>query len=396
VSPDQVVRRDRRRQNRLHMHRWLRNLEASEHAAAAASLLGLAVGDVLGCPVEGWDHRRLAQEFPRGLRGLVQVNHRRHWRLAGLHSDDTQQALIVLRALMCHPTLDEAAANIAQTYVRGARDTWRGTGRGFRGVVERLGRAGESPFSSAAKSAGLGAAMRVGPAGLLCRGTEEVFEMCVHVSAVTHADALASVSAAVIAETCRLVGTDPGPSRDELMEALLASTRVMEDAVDAHTEIGVHWASAGEASLMSELVGMLPVLVGGHLPGALGSIRERVRQVTGGRIDPLDGYGPSGTVACLYFFLRDYDDPEACLLRALNAGGDTDTVGAIVGAMAGARHGCSAYVRHLPELIGLSLMVRTLLDPSGVDLVAEEELLSGLEEDLRQAKRNPKPKRGWR
>lgn len=43
--------------------------------------------------------------------------------------------------------------------------------------------------------------------------------------------------------------------------------------------------------------------------------------------------------ASLWAFLRYGDNPEECLIRAVNFGGDTDTIGAMVGAQLGSLYG---------------------------------------------------------
>lgn len=45
-------------------------------------------------------------------------------------------------------------------------------------------------------------------------------------------------------------------------------------------------------------------------------------------------------VACaLWAFANEWSRPEVCVIRAVMLGGDTDTVGAMAGALAGAQHG---------------------------------------------------------
>jgi ADP-ribosylglycohydrolase len=43
--------------------------------------------------------------------------------------------------------------------------------------------------------------------------------------------------------------------------------------------------------------------------------------------------------AALWAFLRYGKTPEECVIRAVNFGGDTDTIGAMAGALVGALHG---------------------------------------------------------
>jgi len=43
--------------------------------------------------------------------------------------------------------------------------------------------------------------------------------------------------------------------------------------------------------------------------------------------------------AALWALLRYGTQPEECVIRAVNFGGDTDTIGAMAGALVGALHG---------------------------------------------------------
>jgi ADP-ribosylglycohydrolase len=45
--------------------------------------------------------------------------------------------------------------------------------------------------------------------------------------------------------------------------------------------------------------------------------------------------------AALWALLRYWRSPEECLIRAVAFGGDTDTIGAMAGALVGALHGSS-------------------------------------------------------
>ncbi|KAL9643059.1 hypothetical protein ABK040_003860 [Willaertia magna] len=53
----------------------------------------------------------------------------------------------------------------------------------------------------------------------------------------------------------------------------------------------------------------------------------------------------------LYIFLQYYDDPIQCILRAVNMGGDADTIGAIIGALIGSLHGTKWIPKKWYEII---------------------------------------------
>lgn len=51
-------------------------------------------------------------------------------------------------------------------------------------------------------------------------------------------------------------------------------------------------------------------------------------------------FGRSLTKSCaLWAFVSNWNNPEQCLIDAVGLGGDTDTIAAIAGALAGALHG---------------------------------------------------------
>ena len=64
---------------------------------ARGCLLGLAIGDALGAPLEGLSaqqiraHYGLVDDYVDGARAWKKKPYR--WRMPGLYSDDTQQAL---------------------------------------------------------------------------------------------------------------------------------------------------------------------------------------------------------------------------------------------------------------------------------------------------------------
>ena len=97
------------------------------------------------------------------------------WRMPGLYSDDTQQALALCDVLLEHGRVDpdQLAGTLPRDWRRpkgsyvGAH---RGVGRSFRQVLADLER-GVSPRETGQRSAGIGAAMRIAPVALYFRPT---------------------------------------------------------------------------------------------------------------------------------------------------------------------------------------------------------------------------------
>src|SRR3954447_18114357 len=74
-------------------------------------LLGAAVGDALGAPLEGLSSQQIKSHYGRvgnyvdGVQAWKRKPYR--WRLRGLYSDDTQQALALSDILIDHRRVDQ-------------------------------------------------------------------------------------------------------------------------------------------------------------------------------------------------------------------------------------------------------------------------------------------------
>jgi poly(ADP-ribose) glycohydrolase ARH3 len=270
------------------------------------ALLGGAVGDALGRPVEGWPRAAIRARY-----GVL----RDFQPPGGRYTDDTQLTICVAESLLAGDgTLDPA--DLARRFVA-MSESPRGWGMATTAAVGRL--AAGVPWQSAGEhSAGNGAAMRVAPVGLAHIDDVGALRRNAALSAtLTHTDPRAVASAvaqAALAAWC--ARRPPGPL-------------VPAEAVDA---VAATLAPvAGSASLVERLGAVLPLL--GTEPGPA-----------------LAALGTSGFVletlpAAVWCFLRSPDDAEEVIVTAANAGGDTDTLAAMAGTLAGAHVGDAA----LPE-----------------------------------------------
>ena len=214
---------------------------------------------------------------------------------------------------------------------------WRGTGQGFRKVVEKLGRNRRSagwPNGYGEPSAGLGAVMRIPPVGTLGWEFPSIVQVVSAVTQITHTDPLATVSACAIALACHMLCQET-PSRFDtrsFLSKLVEHTQRVERDVDAGAANQADNSSQRKRlSLNSDLIALTGEVVDAQPKVALQGISEHTKLVTGKEMVPTTGFAPSGVAACLYFFLHDAQAPDRALFNAINAGGDTDTIGAIVG-----------------------------------------------------------------
>lgn len=370
-------------------------------------ILGLAVGDVLGCPVEGLSFREIQERYGTVDR-LLSPPPGRYWRLPGLHSDDTQQALAVMEAfrLSRRPAASEngipqgssLAWELASIYVAGVEveiphsfGCWRGTGQNFRHVVNRLRqnrRGPQWPYGYGAPSAGLGAVMRIAPLGLLESTPAGVVDAVSHATAITHTDPRAILSACTVALACHLLARETPQALDP--DAFLSRLHRLVGRLEQRPPRPAEGTPEEDTPpLHAELIALVAELSQSPPGTAMRQIAERTHALTGQKPHPTGGFAPAGVAASLYFFLHDARSPTKALFTAINAGGDTDTIGAIVGALCGTMHGPAAYREFLPDLVALDLIgeiARACLDPQvspSLDLVEEEGFLTRIEQALR-------------
>lgn len=312
---------------------------------ARGALLGLAWGDVLGCPVEGWRAVDIARHFsayetlPEAYPpSIVDLSPRRRRRLRplGLHSDDTQQTLALLAVIL--DADGWSAAGWADRLVAGAdADAWRGTGPNFDAAVAAL-RKGDPPQRSGSLSAGIGAAMRSGPSGVaFTDAPDDLAAVVMEASLTTHRDLRAAATAYAVAEAVRRLVSGEQPT--EVLTGLPAQVRAVEDAWQASHDWQVQAAHGGHA--VSTALDMLSF----DPPADLASLGRRVSELArphlavDARANPNEGFALLGGVHGLVAGLLGDPNPAGRLAAVIAKGDDTDTVGAICGTVLGARHG---------------------------------------------------------
>jgi poly(ADP-ribose) glycohydrolase ARH3 len=264
---------------------------------AVGALLGTFVGDALGMPWEGVS----VDTIPRVIE-LVDA------RLgAGTYTDDTEMTIAVAESLLRCDVVDED--DLARTFLA-LHDPRRGYGRSVLRVLE-LWRGGVAPQEAASRifdgdgSLGNGAAMRIAPIAVRFHDDKVLLNTQARRSArLTHVHPVgidgAAVQAAAIATA--LDGTNPfeAASRAAVTSQVRATLANAWRRTDAALD-----------------------------PAALG-----------------DGRGVPAradlSVAAAIVAATRADSFEAAVTTAIRAGGDTDTTGAMAGAIAGARFDASA------------------------------------------------------
>lgn len=314
------------------------------HERARGALLGLAWGDVLGCPVEGWRAVEIARHFsayetlPHAYPpSIVELSERRRRRLRplGLHSDDTQQALALLGVVLDR-TGWSSTAWVDWLVAGSEAHAWRGTGESFDAAVAAL-RQGVSPQHSGSSSAGIGAAMRTGPLGAaFADRPEQLATVVMEASLVTHRDIRAAAAAYAVAETVRRLVS--GERATDVLDRLSSRVRGVEDAWLDSADWAVPTSAEHAVSTALEVLCLEP-------PADFAALGKHVCQLARpfltARADtrPNQGFALLGGVHGLAAGLLGEPEPGARLAAVVGKGDDTDTVGAICGTVLGARHG---------------------------------------------------------
>ena len=263
------------------------------------ALVGLALGDALGAPHEGGPLERLLWRFL----GSTQAGLRRF-------TDDTQMSVDLALSLINRGAVDQddLAARFSKSY------RWdRGYGPGAAKILKRV-RAGHT-WQEASRSVypegsfGNGGAMRSPVVGLFFHSRQDELLLAARLAAeVTHAHPLGMEGAALIA----------------------GATAAALDSPDAH----VVFDTASRFSTSAEFSTKLS-LARGWLEAHRSVTPREVRSGLGMGIT-----APLSCVTALYLAVRFLHESLGALLAFVaTAGGDVDTVGAMAGAIWGARNG---------------------------------------------------------
>jgi ADP-ribosylglycohydrolase len=308
-------------------------------------MLGLAAGDALGCPVEGLKagHRQQLVGRVQGYVDPLKIWAKQpwRWRMPGLYSDDTQQAIYLADTLVrCHG-FDPGF--FARLLLRGAESqAHRGAGPTFNAALKRLGE-GVPAEQAGGLSAGMGAAMRAAPVGLYYADRqEELTAAAVKQGLVTHRDprALALAAAVAFAVARGASGAWEGlPARERIAE-------LAEEVARMEKELETEFIAAVPVEAMDMF---------GRVRAGVENFRrylELERRLVWSQVvneanrhfpthkitEPGDPFALAGGMAALFVGVAA-ESLEDGLLELIALGKDTDTMGAIAGGILGSRMG---------------------------------------------------------
>lgn len=268
------------------------------------SALGTFVGDAMGREVEGW-----SLELIKARHGILKEMGE------GIYTDDTEMMIGIMESLKEDPGFDPALT--ARRFLENFHP-YRGYGGRIYGIMDRL-RKGAPWDQVGTDSWGNGGAMRIAPIGFFFyddhKQLQEAALMCTQ---ITH--------------------RHPQGVAGALAQAL---------AVGMATQRGIDGAVIDPIAFVEEIVKGVKGIDKG-VAQELGRIAEMGQgdglEATIARIAatfPRDVSAKGAVPAAITSFVIN-DNFLDTVLTAVNCGGDTDTIGAMAGALAGAYYGFSS------------------------------------------------------
>ena len=297
---------------------------------AYGALAGLALGDALGMPTQAMSPQQIQTVYGH-VTGLVDGDKSQPYApgmAAGSVTDDTEQALLIASLLLKgHGSgLNLDAGEFSHALLawedsmieRGSLDL---LGPSTKAALERV-RAGEDPLRVGGEGTTNGAAMRVTPIGIAASTSDrQLFADAVWSSCqVTHATRQGFQSAALVAAAVSL-GIDAGAADvTDLLWKAVAFVRSLPERGAWSPEPDVVAATHRALKLAAQPASSLE-----WLAGQIGTSVASAQAIP------------------MAFALLARDPSPRALLQAANLGGDTDTIGAISGAILGASLGVEVF-----------------------------------------------------
>ena len=287
-------------------------------------LVGCAVGDALGAPFEGyWEHQLPGRKAL--LRGFAEIEGYPR----GQYTDDTQLTLATVESIVKQRDLVPAdiARSIAALWknqsVVGPGGACTFAANAF--LKTRDWRTCGAPVGQA----GNGTAMRTAALGLyFLRDAERLPQAIADVSRITHQDPRSVAGGIAIAKAAQLLATLDVFDENSFCIAIADAIRPYE-------------------ATFADLIASLPFRLREDREAALHAIAWAGSSKPEFSRPIITPFVVPTVLAALWVVLNHQSSWSEAVAEAIHLGGDVDTLGAIVGALAGVRLGASAIPDHL-------------------------------------------------
>ena len=325
--------------------------ESQAGSRARGALWGLALGDALGMPTQSMSPTEIAADYGE-ITALVAAGPRQ--RIAagmptGSVTDDTEQAVLLARLLLAGDgRIDQQT--FAHQLLSWQRDMQaRGSldllGPSTNSALQRL-RQGVPPAEAGRHGTTNGAAMRITPVGLatplgpadspIAERVDGLVDAVVEASLLTHHTSLGLGAAAAVAGAVS-AGIDGASTAQAVHIGIAAAAEAERRApwvAGGSVSARLRWALPYLSSLPAECrMDVLAEVIGTSVAAQESVVAALALAATADPAAELDGMGQTDKTG----------GPWRILCRLAGAGGDTDTMAAIAGAVLGATRGVEVW-----------------------------------------------------
>ena len=323
------------------------------------SLLGGAIGDALGYPVEFiYSYEGILSRY--GERGITRLDTKQYSREGeqnnkAVVSDDTQMTLFTANGLLNAPKLGiEPKYAICRAYLewletqsgnrKGKAECWirdlpelnqrRAPGTTCISALQEI-RRGIEPINN---SKGCGGVMRVAPVALyaVCGNRMSITDadrLAGDAAEITHQHPLGFISAALMVHVIYRLAQDEHPTRSVLKNYITEGVEVMRELYGSHYNDVERMAELSERAIF--------------LSSNADSDLENIKCLGEGWV------GEEALAIGLYCTLKYLDNFEEAMIASVNHGGDSDSTGAVTGNILGAAIGYEAIPKFYKEDVEL-------------------------------------------
>lgn len=316
-------------------------------------IVGGAIGDAVGMPVETWTPAKIKEMYPQGISRFIPPKDHKWFdpekTPAGSTTDDTQLTIATMKGLIKGQekhdgSIDPYMDAISAAHCDAMQETTAGWGGTTREAIRRLQNGvhwnASGKTTEKNRGTGNGVPMKIAPlAAFLCTtsGKDFKLELCIPYSAMTHYTKLSAHSAIahVLAMTACLTSSEGGASSIIDIRSIVATT------------VGKFmWNRTYEVEHLEDTTDQLQTRM-----EKLVQLLDQLPSMTTEEIIAEFGNGSCYVYDSLpfsYAFFLKNPFMFQTILDVVHAGGDTDTNAKIVGEMMGALHGYESLRTYVP------------------------------------------------
>ncbi|GAA3555506.1 ADP-ribosylglycohydrolase family protein [Kribbella ginsengisoli] len=354
---------------------------------AAGALYGLAIGDALGMPTQSLPRALIVERYGEvvdGFHAAPEDQPLAAGMVAGAVTDDTEQAVLLGRLVV------ESGGKVDGRELAQRLLAWE-DGMRARGSLDLLGPSTKRAIDELLQGKDIdetgrygttnGAAMRITPVGIATPSDnlDLLIDRVIAASAATHNTGLALSAAAAVAAAVS-AGLDGATIPEATTAAIAAATKASTNGhwvAGADIATRIKWATSlatdprltrpasavdsrpassgpgggpataaaggGPATRAADGDTAVPLIdtASGTTPPRLGAVSALLYDLVGTSLASQESVPAAFAVLAAY-----PDDPWLAVRLAASVGGDTDTIAAIAGAIAGACHGLDGFPAH--------------------------------------------------